>query len=340
MRGPSPGSRDSALLSVSISCDAIVREIGAALPPRKASIPLMRIVFMGTPAFAVPTLAALHEAGHEIVAAYTQPPRPAGRGKQLQPSAVQVEAEIRHIPVRCPPSLKPAEAQAELAAFEPDLAVVAAYGLILPQAVLDIPAQGCLNVHASLLPHWRGAAPIQRAILAGDSVTGVTIMRMEEGLDTGPMLATARVPIEDKTAGELTDELAEIGAALLVETVADLDHLEAKPQPTGATYAEKIAKLEARLDWDKPAERLEREVRAFAPFPGSWFELDGERIKVLRARVIGVNGATGTVLDDELTIACGDAALRPVLVQPAGKQPMEAEAFLRGKPVPAGTVLR
>ena len=300
----------------------------------------MRIVFMGTPAFAVPTLLALHEAGHEIVAAYTQPPRPAGRGKQERKSPVHLAAEKLGVPVCHPASLRDLDTQADFFAHEAELGVVVAYGLILPKAILDAPTQGCLNVHASLLPHWRGAAPIQRAILAGDSVTGVTIMRMEEGLDTGPMLATARVPIEDKTAGELTDELAEIGAALLVETVADLDQLEARPQPTGATYAEKITKLETRLDWDKPAERLEREVRAFAPFPGSWFELDGERIKVLRARVIGVNGATGTVLDNELSVACGNAALRPVLVQPAGKQPMEAEAFLRGKPVPVGTVLR
>ena len=299
----------------------------------------MRIVFMGTPAFAVPTLLALHEAGHEIAAAYTQPPRPAGRGKQERKSPVHLAAEKLGIPVCHPASLRDLDTQADFLAHEAELGVVVAYGLILPRAILEAPARGCLNVHASLLPHWRGAAPIQRAILAGDHVTGVTIMRMEEGLDTGPMLATARVPIEDKTAGELTDELAEIGARLLVETVADLDRLEARPQPAGATYAEKVAKLEARLDWDKPAERLEREVRAFAPFPGSWFELDGERIKVLRARVIGVNGAPGTVLDAELTIACGDAALRPILVQPAGKQPMEAEAFLRGKPVPVGTVL-
>ena len=300
----------------------------------------MRKVFMGTPDFALPTLLALHEAGHDIAAAYTQPPRPAGRGKQERKSPVHLAAEKLGIPVCHPASLRDLDTQADFLAHEAELGVVVAYGLILPRAILEAPARGCLNVHASLLPHWRGAAPIQRAILAGDHVTGVTIMRMEEGLDTGPMLATARVPIEDKTAGELTDELAEIGARLLVETVADLDRLEARPQPAGATYAEKIAKLEARLDWDKPAERLEREVRAFAPFPGSWFELDGERIKVLRARVIGVNGAPGTVLDDELTIACGDAALRPILVQPAGKQPMEADAFLRGKPVPLGTVLR
>ena len=300
----------------------------------------MRIVFMGTPEFAVPTLLALREAGHDIAAAYTQPPRPAGRGKQERKSPVHLAAEKLGIPVCHPASLRDLDTQADFLAHEAELGVVVAYGLILPKAILDAPTRGCLNVHASLLPHWRGAAPIQRAILAGDHVTGVTIMRMEEGLDTGPMLATARVPIEDKTAGELTDELAEIGARLLVETVADLDRLEARPQPPGATYAEKIAKLETRLDWDKPAERLEREVRAFAPFPGSWFELDGERIKVLRARTIGVNGAPGTVLDDEMTIACGTAALRPVTLQRAGKPAMPAGDFLRGKPVPVGTVLR
>lgn len=300
----------------------------------------MRIVFMGTPAFAVPTLLALVEAGHAIAAVYTQPPRPAGRGKQERKSPVHLAAEKLGIPVFHPTTLRDLDVQADFLAHEAELGVVVAYGLILPKPILDGPARGCLNVHASLLPRWRGAAPIQRAILAGDHVTGVTIMRMEEGLDTGPMLATARVPIEDKTAGELHDELAEIGARLLVDTLAQLDQLKPHPQPPGATYAGKIDKSEARLDWSKPAERLEREVRAFAPFPGSWFELDGERIKVLRARVIGVNGAEGTVLDDQLTIACGNAALRPVLVQPAGKQPMPAEAFLRGRPVPTGTIFR
>ncbi|MFN6933723.1 MAG: methionyl-tRNA formyltransferase [Tsuneonella sp.] len=298
----------------------------------------MRIVFMGSPAFAVPTLAALHEAGHEIVAAYTQPPRPAGRGKQLQPSAVQVEAEIRHIPVRCPASLKSAEAQAELAGFEPDLAVVAAYGLILPQAVLDIPPQGCLNVHASLLPHWRGAAPIQRAIMAGDPVTGITIMRMEAGLDTGPMLATARTPIDDKTAGELTEELAEIGAQLMVGTLIDLPMLHPIQQDDAeASYAPKIDKSEARINWFDGAEAIERKVRGLAPFPGAWFQLDGERIKVLRAQVVAREGKPGTTLDDELTIACGYAALRPTRIQRAGKPAMDVEAFLRGKAIPAGT---
>jgi methionyl-tRNA formyltransferase len=296
---------------------------------------------MGTPAFAVPTLMALHEAGHGIAAAYTQPPRPAGRGKQLQVSPVQAAAEALGIKVRHPETLRDLEPQADFLALEPDVAVVAAYGLMLPQPILQGPPHGCLNVHASLLPRWRGAAPIQRAILAGDHVTGVTIMQMERGLDTGPMLATARVPIEDKTSGELHAELAEIGARLMVETLAQLDQLKPEPQPDlGATYAPKIDKAEARIDWVRPAELIEREVRAFAPFPGAWFELDGERIKLLKARVIGVNGAPGTVLDEVLTIACGDAAIRPLTMQRAGKPAMSAEEFLRGRPVPVGTVLR
>ncbi|MFA9200459.1 MAG: methionyl-tRNA formyltransferase [Cypionkella sp.] len=300
----------------------------------------MRIVFMGTPAFAVPTLLALLEAGHEVVAAYTQPPRPAGRGKQLQPSAVQVEAERRGIAVCSPGSLRTPEAQAGLAAFMPELAVVAAYGLILPQAVLDIPTLGCLNVHASLLPRWRGAAPIQRAIMAGDPVTGVTIMRMEAGLDTGPMLAAARIPIEDKTAGELTEELAEIGARLMVETLARLPALTPEPQDEReATHAPKIDKAESRIDWSGDAEAIERQVRGLAPFPGAWFALDGERIKVLQAQVVAREGKPGVTLDDALTVACGYAALRPLRVQRAGKPAMAVDAFLRGKPIPAGTTV-
>ena len=296
---------------------------------------------MGTPGFAVPTLLALREAGHEVAAVYTQPPRPAGRGKQLQPSPVQRAAESLLIAVRHSASLRDLEAQADFLALAADVAVVVAYGLILPQPILDAPRDGCLNVHGSLLPRWRGAAPVQRAILAGDPVTGVTIMRMEAGLDTGPMLARARVPVEDKTSGELHAELAEIGARLMVETLAQLDHLRPEPQDEReATYAIKIDKAEARIDFGKSAELLEREVRAFAPFPGSWFELDGERIKLLKARVIGVNGAQGTVLDDQLTIACGDAAIRPLTLQRAGRPAMSGEEFLRGKPVPVGTVLR
>ncbi|MGV2495576.1 methionyl-tRNA formyltransferase [Pelagerythrobacter aerophilus] len=300
----------------------------------------MRIVFMGTPEFAVPALAALAEAGHTLVAAYTQPPRPAGRGKKLQPSPVQREAETRGIPVRFPASLKSAEAQAEFAAFKPEVAIVAAYGLILPQAVLDVPTYGCLNIHASLLPRWRGAAPIQRAILAGDAVTGITIMQMEAGLDTGPMLATARTPVADKTAGELTEELAEIGAHLMVGTLIDLPALQPVPQDDlQATHAAKIDKAEARIDWTGDAEAIERQVRAMAPFPGAWFTLGGERIKVLKAGVVAREGKPGTTLDDELTIACGYAALRPTRIQRAGKPAMDTAAFLRGKAVPAGTIV-
>jgi methionyl-tRNA formyltransferase len=303
-------------------------------------IDIVRIVFMGTPAFAVPTLVALHEAGHEIAAAYTQPPRPAGRGKRLQPSAVQAEAEKRGIPVRSPASLKTPEAQAEFAALDADVAVVAAYGLILPHAILDAPRRGCLNVHASLLPKWRGAAPIQRAIMAGDATIGITIMQMEAGLDTGPMLAFARVPVEDKAAGELTEELSEIGARLMVETLHDLPNLRPEPQDDAlATYAPKIDKAEARIDWSGDAEAIERQVRGLAPFPGAWFELDGERIKVLKAQVVAHEGKPGMTLDDRLTIACGFAALRPLRIQRAGKPAMDVEAFLRGKPIPAGTLV-
>jgi len=295
---------------------------------------------MGTPAFAVPTLEALHEAGHDIVAVYTQPPRPAGRGKQLQRSPVHQAADALGIEVRHPETLRDMEAHADFLALEPDVAVVVAYGLMLPQPILQGPKHGCFNVHASLLPRWRGAAPIQRAILAGDHVTGVTIMRMERGLDTGPMLASARVPIEDKTSGELHAELAEIGARLMVETLAQIDQLKPEPQADlGATYAAKIDKAETRIDWSKPAELIEREVRAFAPFPGAWLELGGERIKLHKARVIGVNGAPGTVLDDAFTIACGDAAIRPLVLQRAGKPAMTTEEFLRGRPVAPGTVL-
>ncbi|WP_126171897.1 methionyl-tRNA formyltransferase [Altericroceibacterium xinjiangense] len=301
----------------------------------------MRVVFMGTPDFAVPVLKALADAGHDVVAAYSQPPRPAGRGKKLQPSPVQVEAEKRGIEVRCPVSLKDEAAQAEFRAFGADVAVVAAYGLILPKAVLEAPKHGCLNVHASLLPQWRGAAPIQRAILAGVPVTGVTIMQMEQGLDTGPMLASARVPIEQKTAGELTQELAQLGARLMVETLADLDRVRPTAQnDLAATYAAKLDKKEARIDFARPALLIEREVRAFAPFPGAWFDLEGERIKVLEAHVIGMNGAPGCVLDDKLTIGCGNAAIRPTRIQRAGKPAMETDAFLRGKSVAVGTVLR
>ena len=295
---------------------------------------------MGTPEFAVPTLAALHDAAHEIVAVYTQPPRPAGRGKKLQPSPVQREAEIRHLEVLSPVSLKSPEEQEKFAEFGADLAVVAAYGLILPQAILDAPRRGCLNVHASLLPRWRGAAPVQRAILAGDPQTGITLMLMEAGLDTGPMLATARVQIANKTAGELTAELAEIGAQLMVGTLTELEMLRALPQDdAAATYAKKIDKAESRIDWTQSAEQIERQVRAFAPSPGAWFEFEGERYRVLRAEVVEGAGDAGRVLDDVLTVATGEGALRPLIVQRAGKPAMDTAALLRGRPISTGTVL-
>jgi methionyl-tRNA formyltransferase len=301
----------------------------------------MRIIFMGTPEFAVPALVALVGAGHEVVTAYTQPPRPGGRrGRELTPSPVQREAEARGIAVRHPVSLKGADEQAAFAALEADVAVVAAYGLILPQAVLDAPTLGCLNIHASILPRWRGAAPIQRAILAGDPTTGVTIMQMEAGLDTGPMLATLRTLIERKTAGELTNELAERGAQLLVGTLRDLKHHRAVQQPeNGVTYASKIDKAETRLDFAQDAIDVERQVRAFAPTPGAWFEFDGERYKVLAADVVEGSGTPGTVLDDRLSIACGSGALRPVTVQRAGRPAMATVDLLRGRAIPSGTSL-
>jgi methionyl-tRNA formyltransferase len=302
----------------------------------------MRVIFMGTPEFAVPALQALVTAGHDVVAAYTQPPRPGGRrGKELTPTPVHKAAEALAIAVRHPATLRDLEAQADFAALEADVAVVAAYGLILPQPVLDAPRHGCLNVHASLLPRWRGAAPIQRAILAGDHFTGVTIMQMEAGLDTGPMLASVSTPIDDKTAGELTAELAELGASLMVEVLADLPARHAVRQPVdGVTYAHKVDKAETRIDWTQSAEQIEREVRAFAPAPGAWFELAGERCKVLKAEVLSREGVAGHALDDQLTIACGYAALRPTLVQRAGRPVMATADFLRGWTIAAGTAIR
>ena len=292
---------------------------------------------MGTPDFAVPTLQALADAAHEIVAVYTQPPRAAGRGKKPRPSPMEVRAREIGLEVRTPTSLRNREEQDAFAALDADVAVVAAYGLILPKAVLEAPKHGCLNVHASILPRWRGAAPIHRAVMAGDAGTGVTIMQMEEGLDTGPMLATARTPIERKTTGDLTEELARLGAQLMVGTLRDLAiHVPVSQDDTDATYAAKIDKAEARIDWERPATEIERHVRGLAPFPGAWFELEGERIKVLRGDIVEREGAPGAVLDDRLTIACGEAAFRPVRLQRAGKPAMDVEEFLRGRPVTAG----
>ena len=300
----------------------------------------MRIAFMGTPDFAVPTLQALHDAGHEIAAVYSQPPRPAGRGKKLRASPVQELAEQLGIEVRTPVSLKPDEAKAEFAALNLDVAVVAAYGLILPQAILDAPKHGCLNVHGSLLPRWRGAAPVQRAILASDTETGVTIMQMEAGLDTGPMLVKASTPVADKTAGALTDEIAELGAGLMVHVLGNLESYTAQVQPEeGVTYAHKIDKAESMIDFSQDAMLVERQIRAFNPMPGAFFEYDGQRYRIHSAEILELAGPAGHVLDDELAIACDKGAIRPVIIQRAGKPKMELADFLRGNVIAKGTQL-
>ena len=300
----------------------------------------MRIAFMGTPDFAVPTLDALLQAGHEVAAVYCQPPRPAGRGKALRPSPVQRRAEAAGIEVRTPLTLRDTEAQEAFRALELDAAVVAAYGLILPQPILEAPGHGCLNVHGSLLPRWRGAAPVQRAILAGDETTGVTIMEMERGLDTGPMLLRRETEVGRKSAGALTAELAAMGAEMMVEVLNEIAAFPRVPQPEeGVTYAAKIEKGEARLDFALPAEQLERQVRAFNPAPGAYFEYGGERIKVLQAEVMPFGGTPGLVTDDLLTIGCAWGALWPVLVQRAGRAPMTTEELLRGFPVPSYSYL-
>ncbi|MBB5986450.1 methionyl-tRNA formyltransferase [Sphingobium lignivorans] len=301
----------------------------------------MRIIFMGTPDFAVPTLDALVDAGHAVAAVYTQPPRPAGRGKAPRPSPVQMRAEALGLPVRTPLSLREEAEQLAFDDLEADVAVVAAYGLILPLPVLHAPRLGCLNVHASLLPRWRGAAPIQRAILAGDAETGVTIMAMGKGLDTGPMLAALRTPVDGKTAGDLTGELAVKGAALMIEVLGNLGAYPPVVQPEdGVTYAEKIGKAEARLDFTRPADLVQRQIQAFNP-PGAWFEFGGERIRILDAVPAPQSGPPGTILasDGEMLIACGTGSLAPRLVQRAGRNPMPTAELLRGFPIPAGTML-
>ncbi len=302
----------------------------------------MRIVFMGTPDFAVPTLDALAAAGHEIVAAYSQPPRPGGRrGRELVPSAVQRRAEALGIPVRTPVSLKGGDEQAAFAALGADVAVVAAYGLILPRAVLAAPVHGCLNVHGSLLPRWRGAAPVQRAIMAGDAATGVGIMQMEAGLDTGPVRLERRTAIDRKTAGELTAELAAMGAQAMVAVLADLPGHPPVPQPAdGVTYAAKIDKAEARIEFDQGAVAAERLIRAMNPAPGAWIEVRGERVKILAAELLPFTFyAPGETVDDQLTIACADGAIRPTLVQRAGRGVTTTAEMLRGFPVPTGTTV-
>jgi len=300
----------------------------------------MKVVFMGSPDFSVPVLDALVGAGHEIAAVYCQPPRPAGRGKKDRPTPVQARAEALGLMVRHPLSLKGAEAQADFAALQADVAVVVAYGLLLPQAVLDAPRHGCLNIHASLLPRWRGAAPIHRAIMAGDAETGVCIMQMEAGLDTGPVLLRKAVAIgAEETTQDLHDRLSALGAAAIVEALDILPELVAEPQPEeGVTYAKKIDKAEARVDWTRPAEEIDRQIRGLSPFPGAWTLLNGRRLKLLRSRVMPGEGAPGTVLDG-LTIACGHGAVQVGEVQAEGRGRQDAESFLRGNAIPPGTVL-
>ena len=302
----------------------------------------LRLAFMGTPDFAVPTLAELIAQGHDIAAVYSQPPRPKGRGYEEEPSPVAKLALAHGLPLRTPVSLKNAEAQAEFAALDLDAAIVAAYGLILPKPVLQAPRLGCFNLHGSLLPRWRGAAPIQRAIMAGDAETGVMVMQMEEGLDTGSVLMAERTSIGRKTAGELTGELAHLGADLMARALSALERgsVAAIPQPAdGVTYAKKILKEEARIDWTKSAAEIDCQIRGLSPTPGAWTQANNERLKILYAEPTNGSGAPGEVLDDQLTIACGSGALRLVRLQRAGKGVMEAKDLLRGFALPRGTTL-
>lgn len=308
-------------------------------------VPPLDLIFMGTPPFAATILDALIAAGHRLHAVYTQPPRPAGRGHREQPSSVQLLAERHGIPVRSPATLRDPSAQAEFAAFGAEVAVVAAYGLILPPPILDAPRLGCLNVHASLLPRWRGAAPIERAILAGDRETGVSIMQMDAGLDTGPLLLREAVPIAaTDTGGSLTERLSALGAGLMLRALEGVSagtlHPQAQPE-AGVIYARKLDRAEAQLDWRGSAIALERQVRAFDPRPGAFFILLGERIRVLAAELLPAapHQRPGMVLDDALAVACGEGALRPLRVQRPGRTPQEVAAFLRGYPIPPGTVL-
>ncbi|NQY60885.1 methionyl-tRNA formyltransferase [Cognatishimia sp.] len=301
----------------------------------------MRVVFMGTPDFSVPVLEALVAAGHEIAAVYCQPPRPAGRGKKLRPTPVHSRAEALGLEVRHPESLKTSDSQADFAALNADVAVVVAYGLLLPQAILDAPKHGCLNIHASLLPRWRGAAPIHRAIMAGDAETGVCIMQMEAGLDTGPVLLRAATPIgSEETTAQLHDRLSQMGAEAIVEALAKPQVLTPEPQPDqGVTYAHKIDKAEARVDWAEDAKNIDRKIRGLSPFPGAFTEYDGQRIKLLASRFVDLDGAAGTLLDDALTVACGTGAVQLTRLQRAGKSAQTAEEFLRGVPLSKGMSL-
>jgi len=300
----------------------------------------LRLAYLGTPDFAVPTLAALIGQGHQIACVYSQPPRPKGRGLAPDPSPVHAFALASHLPVRTPATLQDGAQQEAFAALDIDAAVVVAYGLLLPKAVLDAPRLGCFNLHASLLPRWRGAAPIQRAIMAGDAETGVMVMRMEEGLDTGPVLMAERARIGRKTYGELHDDLARLGADLMVRALSALELGQARETPQsaeGVTYAKKISKDETRIDWSKSARELDCLIRGLSPSPGAWTQAHGERLKILFAEPVDGRGAAGEVIDDDLTIACGAGALRLLRLQRAGKSPMDAKDLLRGFPLAVGT---
>ena len=303
----------------------------------------LRLIFMGTPDFAVPTLLELIGRGHDVAAVYTRAPKPAGRGMALQPTPVEREARRFGLPVLTPATLKTPEAHAEFASHKADAAVVVAYGLILPKPVLDAPRLGCFNLHASALPRWRGAAPINRAIMAGDAETAVMVMKMAEGLDTGPVAMAERLAIgADMTAGELHDALARLGADLMARALAALerDTLVLTPQASdGVTYAAKIDKAETRIDWTRPWQAVHDHCRGLSPFPGAWCEIVGARVKVLRTTRAQGSGAPGTALDDKLSVACGDGAIRIVDLQAAGKRAMTADEFLRGTPIAPGTVL-
>jgi methionyl-tRNA formyltransferase len=302
----------------------------------------MRLAFMGTPDFAVPTLAELLAQGHDIAAVYSQPPRPKGRGMETEPGPVHKFADAHGLEVRTPLSLKGEGEQAAFAALDLDAAIVVAYGLLLPQAILDAPRLGCFNLHGSLLPRWRGAAPIQRAVMAGDAETGVMVMKMEAGLDTGPVLMAERTAVGRKTAGELTDQLSRLGADLMVRALGAMERgdVAAHAQPEGGvTYAKKISKDEARIDWTRSAAEIDAHVRGLSPWPGAWTEAKGERLKVLYAEPVSGKGAPGEVIGDDLTIACGDGALKLKRVQRAGSKAMAADELLKGFSLPPGTTL-
>ena len=301
---------------------------------------MLRVVFMGTPDFSVPTLMEIVGQGHEIAAVYTQPPRPAGRGMAERRSPVHDAADALMVDVRTPKTLRDDEALAALEALQADVVVVIAYGLLLPQMALDAAEAGAFNVHASLLPRWRGAAPIHRAIMAGDEETGGTIMQMEAGLDTGPMRHIVRTPIARKTTGELFGELAELGGAAMIDVLADLGAYPLAAQDDAlATHAPKVDKAEARIDWSDDAATIDHLVRGLAPFPGAWFDLGEERVKLLLAETVEGSGTPGETLDERFTIACGSDALRPITLQRAGKPAMSLDDFLRGRPVEPGTIL-